>query len=674
MPPFTRCILISAVVLSAATPGLWPANDQANWFPFGPPRQDFTRPAVIDLRHLNEDYAGQHGFIAVADDRFVHGDTGEPVRFWSANISTRDDFTLQDWRYLARLLAKYGVNHLRIHGSLHHGPSWTRTDQRPEVDPFSLSEDKLTALMKAVAAMKDEGIYTHLSFYFPLWFRPPEDPVKWPGYDGEKHPFAAIFFNENLIAEYKNIWRTALTRENPHTGLRLIDDPAVMGVELINEDSLFFATFRYETIPEEQMAIVEGLFADWLAQRYGTLREIPWLEAHPNARDALDEGRLAFGDLREMADRRSPRDQDTVRFLYELQRDWYLRKTAWFRDLGFKGLITASNWITANDAIYDGIERATYLAGDFIDHHRAYFGGRMMGEDASWSIRKDHRYYDRSQLRFDAANPSQSRKSWELTFVKPKWNDKPTMISETAWMRPNRNRTEAAGIYAAYGALHDIDAICHFTLDSHGRRWTVQPRYVMQAWTLQSPSMMGQFPAAALIYRQGLVATAPVATDLAVNIERQLNLEGMPRAQVDGVDILRMEDDPGSERMVRRGDDQSGLRDLVGRTRITLSDHDAESRLRDLSDYLDLENGRARSLTGELEWDWVQGYLRIDAPKAQGFLLSQPIDHALETADLTFRSDAEIINLMLVALDDTPISTSQRMLLQVMTEERTNNF
>ena len=45
--------------------------------------------------------------------------------------------------------------------------------------------------------------------------------------------------------------------------------------------------------------------------------------------------------------------------------------------------------------------------------------------------------------------------------------------------------------------------------------------YFMQPWTLMSPGSMGQFPAAALVYRQGLVSPGPVsAADHGLPIRR----------------------------------------------------------------------------------------------------------------------------------------------------------
>ena len=54
------------------------------WFPFEPAVDPFTN-SPIDLRFLNEDFAGQHGFIGTDDGRFIHTDTGRPVRFWAVN-------------------------------------------------------------------------------------------------------------------------------------------------------------------------------------------------------------------------------------------------------------------------------------------------------------------------------------------------------------------------------------------------------------------------------------------------------------------------------------------------------------------------------------------------------------------------------------------------------------
>jgi hypothetical protein len=63
--------------------------------------------------------------------------------------------------YLARKLAKLGVNMVRF-----HGPVYDRKAQDPATVDWAL----LAKLHYFVAAMRRQGIYTKLSFYFPLWF------------------------------------------------------------------------------------------------------------------------------------------------------------------------------------------------------------------------------------------------------------------------------------------------------------------------------------------------------------------------------------------------------------------------------------------------------------------------------------------------------------------------
>ncbi len=228
------------------------------------------------------------------------------------------------------------------------------------------------------------------------------------------------------------------------------------------------------------------------------------------------EGRVAFRPLWNIANERKPRDKDAARFLAEDQRAFYQESAKALRDLGFKGVICASNWVTADPRVLGPLERYTYNTCDFIDRH-GYFGCDTKGDSADWSIRDGQTYADRSALRFDPEEPGKP-KAFNHPAMDLGYDGKPSMISETTWNRPNRYRSEAPLYYAAYGALQGSDSIVHFALDTTA--WTVKPGYFMQPWTLMSPAMMGQFPAAALIYRKGLVATGETVVDLNLNLNR----------------------------------------------------------------------------------------------------------------------------------------------------------
>ncbi len=170
----------------------------------------------------------------------------------------------------------------------------------------------------------------------------------------------------------------------------------------------------------------------------------------------------------------------------------------------------------------------------------------------------------------------------------PSYDGKPSMISETTWNRPNRYRPEAPLYFAAYGALQGDDAIVHFAFD--GSDWSVKPGYFMQPWTLMTPAMMGQFPAAALIYRKGLVAEGDLLVDLNLSLKDLLDLKGTPMPQDAAFDELRARDVPRGTTL-RPGNVIDPLVHYAGRTNVNFSD-----------------NGRSVD---------AEGYLEADRPRPQ---------------------------------------------------------
>ncbi len=630
------------------------AADDKGWFAFRPPPDAFTESA-IDLRRLNEKFAGEHGYIAVQGDQFVHGATREPVRFWAVN-GPPPRLSGAELQQCARRLAKYGVNLVRMHGAMF--------DQKGEPD-FA----KVARAQETVAALKAEGIYSLLSIYFPLWMTPGADHAWLKGYDGKKHPFAALMFNPEFQAHYRAWWKAILLTPDGR-GRRLVDEPALFALEIQNEDSFFFWTFNPDQIPVAQLEMVEMQFGAWLKEKYGSLdAALARWNGTKAKRDDFAAGRVGFRPLYNVFTERTARDRDTAQFLFETQRNFYAEVAKYLRELGFKGLVTPGNWQTASPEIFGPLERWSYTSGDFIDRH-GYFGGMHKGENAEWSIRNGHTYADRSALRFDASTPGKPKQ-----FVHPMMDvtyaGKPSMISETTWNRPNRYRSEAPLYYAAYGALQGSDAIAHFALD--GADWSVKPGFWMQPWTLMAPSQAGQFPAAALIYRRGLVKTGEVLAKIDLNTNDLLHLQGTPLPQDANFDELRLKDVPaGSE--VKPGQRIDPLIHYAGRAEVNFTGAPGRTTLADLKPYIDRTRKTVRSTTRELTLDYEKGLLIINAPQAQGASGNLKAGGQLVLSDITLQSELENAHIVLVALDGEPIATSKRMLLQAMSEEQPTDF
>lgn len=626
------------------------AKDNEGWLPWMPAKDPF-KDALLDLRPLNEKFAGEKGGIGVKGPDFIYKKTGEKVRFWAVN-GPPHDLKGEDLTECARLLAKRGVNLVRIHGAVFDSKTG-------EYDA-----SKVRHLYEVVAAMKKEGIYTHISFYFPLWLTPEAGPGWREGYDGKSHPFALIYFERGFQERYLQ-WLTAILGHDVPKGMTpLFMEPALLGLELVNEDSLFFWTFDEKNIPEPQLRKIEQQFAKWAERKYGSTAKAleAWKLSHP--RDSGD--RLGFRPLYQIFTDRTPRDQATAEFLMETQRGFYQSMASYARARG-QALITTSNWTTANNDILGPLEKYSYTPGDFIDRH-GYFSCQHKGEAAEWSIRDGHTYRDRSALRFE---PEEAGKPLDFSHpaADPMFNGKPSMISETTWNRPNRYRGEAPLFYAAYGALQGSDAVVHFALDS--KDWSVKPGFFMQPWTLMSPTQMGQFPAAAAIFRLGLVREGEMLADVSLSLEEAVALKGSPLAPKANLDELRKADARES------GGGTTGIDPLIyyaGRTSVQIGGESHPAKLADLSKLIDRNAKRVSASNGDTVLDYGTGLLSLRAPAAQGAIGALKDAGKISLPDLDIESPMELGEIVAVALDGKPLATSNKILLQVMSEEKPTGF
>ncbi|HEY0074953.1 MAG TPA: hypothetical protein VGB77_12690, partial [Abditibacteriaceae bacterium] len=618
------------------------------WFPFEPDADTF-KTSPLDLRYLNEKVAGENGFIQVRGREFVHAGNGQRLRFWGVNIghdainwprATVDSF--------ARTQAKQGVNLVRIHGAF-----WQENDIR------KIKEKDLDNLFYFVSALKREGIYSCLSIYFPLWIELEKSPI--PGYKAGQRPFDLIYFHPEFQEIYRGWWRTILTTKNPYTNVALKDEPAVAMCELVNEESHFFWTFKpFESLPTQHSEMLEDLFAAWLKNKYGSVAAAlqRWGDSKVQGDDAAT-GSVAFMPLWEIFNKRDLRAQDTATFLALNQKEFYEKHVAYLKnDLGYKGAIYASNWTTASPQYLGPIDKWTNTVADFMDRH-GYFGGPHEGPRAGYSISSGDKYDDRSALFF---KNEKGQDDFGLPIFDVQ-HGKPSMISEINWTPPNRFRAEFPLLCAAYGSLQGSDAFVFFANGSPA--WDEGWR----KFSIQTPAIQGQFPALAFAFRRGLIQVAPTIVEAHLPPEELLALKGAPVTAPQNLDALRQADTPlGQSAPVEKVSGIDPLAPLVGRVELLFDK--GQDRVVDLKPFIDRQNKIVKSATGELTWDYGRGAVFCRAPGVQavsGFLSK------LGTIDLgvvTIQTPLEYGAVSAVALDGQPLATSQKMLVQVMSEEK----
>ena len=261
-----------------------PALKTEDSWAFAPKRDSFSTQALLDLRSLNEKFAGEHGFISLSPDgnHFIRGD-GQPIRFWGGTtVAQHVNRRRKDQEFLshhAHFLAKRGVNVVRLHFAIEpkeEGSSVTDID-----------ENELDEIYRNVAAMRQFGIYTTIS---PFWGSNAHPRKSWGIADaGNGNCTGLLFFDQALQRGYKAWLRRIYTTVNPYTGIPLAKDPAVALIQTQNEDSLLFWTMQ--SIKGKAYKDLCRLYGRWALKKYGSTEKLQetW-RGCPHPDDDLDAG------------------------------------------------------------------------------------------------------------------------------------------------------------------------------------------------------------------------------------------------------------------------------------------------------------------------------------------------------------------------------------------------
>lgn len=486
------------------------------WFPFEP--GDVTAAEgerggdELSLAGWLEAPAGRHGRIESDGDRLVYG--GRPMKLWGLNVCYADCAPPKELaEKRAAFYARNGVNAVRLH-KYADGAGWAgiqSSDSFAQLDPAAL--DRMDYF---VAKLKERGIYVKLSPTFGVKLGR-GDRAAVPYMDefgklgdesgarlGTGH--GAIYLSRELqdlqIAQTKRL----LGHRNPYTGMTYAEDPAVAVVELFNEDSaLFYGTMtRLQNVPTLR-ARAGKAFTAWLKEKYisdEALRDAWGVNALNSFRSEgltgeswerdtiLPIGNPWFFDPERldgaMKDR-AARLHDTMRFLYEIQNDFYRRYESELRKAGYRGEVLASNW----------------QAGRGFSH---YYN---LDSDAQVGIVDRHNYFERMGATMLAA-PGSGLLSSGLQQVA----GRPFMLSEWIHVFPNEFGAEGPAILGAYGmGLQGWDASFMFqNRDSGG----YSERIGRDRWDATAPQVIGLFPAVARqvlrgdVRESGVVATRHV--------------------------------------------------------------------------------------------------------------------------------------------------------------------
>lgn len=340
------------------------------------------------------------------------------------------------------------------------------------------------------------------------------------------------------------------------------------------------------------------------------------------------------------------RMSDQLQFLVETQRGFYKNMISYFhRDLGVKPLISCSNWKTTDPALLAPLERYSYTAGQVIDRH-GYFGGPHKGQRASYAVSPGDTFSHRSGLLEPQALP--------LLFVQNQGF--PHILTEIGWTNPNRFKAEFPFLCATYGSLQDLDGFCFFAI--HGYFWEGS----MTKFPLSIPSILGQFPGLALLYRKGYLKEGPVVAEERLSLKDLFDFQGSFFAEKANLDALRKTGQEEEE----KGLSPESLAFYIGKVERSYSSKSKKILHKNLK--RSLSKNQIKSATGEIRWDYKKGVLQIDCPEAQGACGFLSRAGKIRLSNIEIQCDNSYGSILAISLDGKKLSQSRKILIQMVTE------
>lgn len=203
-----------------------------NW-PQHSPEGAIIKGSALDFSDPTTAPAGKFGKVICSGNNFIFEKKKDTkVRFFSCSLTQRIPFPdKKQAEVFADYLAATGHNAVRFHCCWRQ--DMLKSDGSPNLNPLGL--DKFCYFLHC---LKQRGIY----YYFPINANNHtkiHDP-EFPGIAFEGKEDAPI---SNIAMKWLQDFAGNLLRHiNPYTGIAIKDDPALIGIELINEDNLYHAT------------------------------------------------------------------------------------------------------------------------------------------------------------------------------------------------------------------------------------------------------------------------------------------------------------------------------------------------------------------------------------------------------------------------------------------------
>lgn len=622
------------------------AQAQTNLVPFS---WDWSHAneSVLDLSRFLDAPAGKGGFVRVRDGHFFKPD-GSRLRLWGVNITSTSCFPSKDLApRIADDLARLGFNIARFH---HLDADWGRCVFVSNTNHTRLFDtNNFDRLDFFVAELKKRGIYVSLTMNVHRKFKEGDGVRDYKVLGIGK---GATYFNPRLIELQHEFTRNFLTHKNPYTGNEYRHEPAIITVEMVNENSLLEAWCKGRLVGSDDKAgdtwsPIPVSYANELTEQFNA-----WLKANRPAHQVaairkeagvVEDALIPRLIPDEFTKASALRFHTEAEFLMSVESNYFAGMKRLIRDeLGSELLLFGSG--DHNDGFAGYAHVRNMLPFDVIDGH-GYWEHPNISK--SISIKNTPMVNDPLDSPF-------------TQFARTPVAGKPFTVSEVNHPFPHKFAAEGYVTLAAYALFQDWDGIVWFTW-SRGRLGNPeQGQPSRDCFELsQDPVKLAQLTAAGLMWHRHDVAKA-----------RETIVRGYTPDEI--IDAMRL-NSWKYRPFFKPGFDLTTPLKHAARWALAAT-ATGEAGKGEASPATQTAPLRIESDTGELAWlhaDQKRGVIKLATPRSQSL-----IGFVRGSGESTPYLAAEVMNdfcsITLTALDDQPIASSRKLLLVATTGSAQN--
>ena len=516
--------------------------DTTSWYNYELPNYDDYIGSALDVSYLLDADINSNGYITTEGEHFVN-QKGERVNFWGINVSGQSFFgtSKEEINKLVDVIAAMGYNLVRL-------IDWDAGFYAPNIfgatgGSSALNAQSVDEFNYFWSCLKRKGIYLDMVMLGGRYGSTLSSLGTFT--EEEMNDISSglkfeTYIDERLVNETKRVVKELFKTTNTYTGTALADDPALALVEVANENNLtniygvYTSSTTYEFVSSSYKATFQSKFNSWLLELYGSndaLKEA-WKDKTGSGLDGLsrrencEEGTVLIPQSYLNNDYSRQRINDTFRFLYELQQDYYNEMYQWAKGndgLGLRvGLCGTTNLPIGDlndlyvNAAYDYIARHYYKShpttGTEFGVDTATSSVGSMVEDMSGNIYGDA--------------------------AKGDLIGSPYIVNEANEAEPNTHTAEYNIMTSAIFSLQEWSA-CSFNLSTSPLSDGNRTNMITNAFQfVDHPNRMGTSSAAALLYYAQAIMKNQQTYHNGINVDTAMDPTSQNHSMTSGTYII----------------------------------------------------------------------------------------------------------------------------------------